>query len=112
VKEFGKYFICAVFSASLIVPVFAQNTRRYELATSDSELNRVYSSIIRRLDAKDAASLRAAQRLWIQFRDADCKLALADVRDCLIIRTDQRVEQLKSTYYTDKTGDVFSVGDG
>jgi uncharacterized protein YecT (DUF1311 family) len=103
--------MCVVAVGWLSSPALGQDTRQYELAASDGELNKVYASIIRRLGVGDASTLRTAQRLWIQFRDADCKLALADVRDCLMERTDQRTEQLKSTYYTDKAGEVFSLED-
>ena len=104
-------FSCAAVFGILGSPSDAQNTREYELATSDQELNQAYASLMRRLGPSDKASLRISQRLWIQFRDADCKLAIADVRDCLMERTVQRTEQLRSTYYSDENGDVFSLSD-
>ncbi|MEO6093267.1 MAG: lysozyme inhibitor LprI family protein [Novosphingobium sp.] len=105
-----KSILFSVLFGLLAAPASAQNTRDAELATSDRELNQVYLSIIRRLSAEDANKLRTSQRIWIQFRDADCKLAIADARDCLMERTDQRTEQLKSTNYDDIRGNTFSLG--
>jgi uncharacterized protein YecT (DUF1311 family) len=96
---------CGIITASAV----AQNTRDAELVVSDQDLNQTYAKLMRRLSAADQANMRVAQRHWIQFRDADCKLAIADVRDCLMERTDQRTEQLRSTYYSDKNGNVFSL---
>jgi hypothetical protein len=110
IKILEKSSVFLVFFGVLATPLAAQNTRGAELATSDRELNQAYLSVMRRLSAEGANKLRASQRLWIQFRDAECKLAIADVRDCLIVRTDQRTEQLKSTDYTDRNGNIFSIG--
>ena len=38
----------------------------------DQRLNREYQETLRSLDQETQARLRAAQRLWIQFRDANC----------------------------------------
>ena len=110
-KILNLALICVAVFGVLGSPVEAQNTREYELANSDQELNQTYASLMRRLEPANQTALRISQRLWIQFRDADCKLAIADVQDCLMERTDQRTEQLRSTYYTDKNGDVFSLSD-
>jgi uncharacterized protein YecT (DUF1311 family) len=39
---------------------------------ADVRLNSVYNKTHERLDASDAQRLQAAQRLWIQYRDANC----------------------------------------
>jgi uncharacterized protein YecT (DUF1311 family) len=39
---------------------------------SDAKLNSLYKDIRRKLDVKDAERLTIAQRLWIQYRDANC----------------------------------------
>jgi uncharacterized protein YecT (DUF1311 family) len=43
--------------------------------SADAELNRVYSAALKRLDGADLQRLVTAQRLWVQFRDADCEAA-------------------------------------
>lgn len=40
--------------------------------TADAELNTVYQQLIGRIDKRYVASLRAAQRAWVPFRDAQC----------------------------------------
>jgi len=41
--------------------------------SADAEMNRVYRELIDNLNQDDRSKLRTAQRLWIQFRDANCK---------------------------------------
>lgn len=38
----------------------------------DRRLNREYQATLRSLESETQARLRAAQRLWVQFRDANC----------------------------------------
>ncbi|MBA1145935.1 DUF1311 domain-containing protein [Ectothiorhodospiraceae bacterium WFHF3C12] len=40
----------------------------------DAELNRAYGSLMEQLEEADRARLRAAQRAWIRFRDAEFEL--------------------------------------
>lgn len=44
-----------------------------EYASADAELNRVYKEVLARYkqDSKFVAKLRAAQRVWLQYRDAE-----------------------------------------
>jgi uncharacterized protein YecT (DUF1311 family) len=79
--------------------VAAQDTRNAELAASDAQLNKVYGALIRQLGKEDQAALRTSQRAWLSFRDLDCKFGWGDKRDCLIARTDERVEQLGNSLY-------------
>jgi uncharacterized protein YecT (DUF1311 family) len=39
---------------------------------ADAALNKLYAGIIKGLDAGDAGRLRAAERAWVAFRDAEC----------------------------------------
>jgi len=41
-------------------------------ATSDKELNSLYQKVLTRLNPSDTQRLTEAQRLWIQYRDANC----------------------------------------
>lgn len=50
-----------------------------DLERADAELNRVYKALLAQLGPGDKDVMRAAQRLWIVFRDADCH-RLADDR--------------------------------
>lgn len=40
---------------------------------ADMELNGIYKKQMDSLDDESKALLRASQRLWVQFRDAECK---------------------------------------
>ena len=40
---------------------------------ADRKLNQVYAQVLSSLQAEDQQNLRAAQRLWLQFRDATCR---------------------------------------
>ena len=42
-------------------------------AVWDKRLNAAYGSLMRGVDAEQRDPLRAAQRLWIQYRDANCR---------------------------------------
>lgn len=43
------------------------------VTAANRRLNETYAQIIKRLPPEDQASLRSAERLWVQFRDATCK---------------------------------------
>jgi uncharacterized protein YecT (DUF1311 family) len=76
--------------------------------TADAELNRVYAQSRKGLDVTDLQRLVAAQRLWVQFRDANCDAAYGlygggsagpMVRAaCLEKDTRERVKELKIMY--------------
>jgi uncharacterized protein YecT (DUF1311 family) len=42
-------------------------------AVLDQRLNAAYKSLAQRIDAGQREPLQAAQRLWIQYRDANCR---------------------------------------
>lgn len=44
-----------------------------EYKKADAELNRVYQQLLPKLEAAHQEKLKAAQRAWITFRDADCE---------------------------------------
>lgn len=95
-------FIVAVAMFSTVT--FAQDTRTAELADSNRKLNITYGALMRQLSPQDQVGLRAAQRAWIAFRDLDCKVGWADVRDCLGTRTDEREQQLRASVYWNRNG--------
>lgn len=74
---------------------------------SDREMGWVYNSLIAAMqgfEPEDVPRLRAAQRAWIAFRDADCEVAqfrdrggreeLIYQAECLILRTQSRTSEL------------------
>ena len=82
----------------------AQDTRDAEVAQADRQLNATYQALLRQLGDKDREALRAAQRTWIIFRDADCSFGWGDPRDCLMQRTNEREQQLRDSVYFDSRG--------
>jgi uncharacterized protein YecT (DUF1311 family) len=78
------------------------------LKKSDGDLNQLYQRIQTLIHGNELVKLKAAQRLWIQFRDANCAAEeelysggsaapMAKV-SCLDAMTKQRTEELKSMY--------------
>lgn len=130
-----KLFTTAVgvaFLAVAALPVaYAQQNRRdrdrdydyertatvAELAAADRRLNQVYQRRIADARADDRgerqvrgwysqeAALRDSERLWINFRDAECRYLTQDnlrdrnraalVRGCLLEQTEERAEELR-----------------
>ncbi len=97
-------FPCIVCAAG------TQDTRDAELKFYDARLNRVYQQIRGELSEEGKKYLRNAQRAWIQTRDNDCMWAFADKRDCLIDRTINRTQELKSSFFIDKYGKYIKTG--
>ena len=44
-----------------------------DFASADTELNKVYKTLCAKMEGEDLEELRAAQRVWVQFRDAQAK---------------------------------------
>ena len=75
--------------------------RRHEAA--DAALNRTYRDLISGMGERSAASLREAQRAWIQFRDADCQSVGGETgaTACRTIHTLDRVRTLRAHHIPD-----------
>jgi len=58
--------------ADVVVTVDLANCLSKARDSSDANLNSLYKGIRKKLDPSDAERLIAAQRLWIQYRDANC----------------------------------------
>jgi uncharacterized protein YecT (DUF1311 family) len=78
------------------------------LEKSDAELNQLYRRVQTVVEGDDLAKLKAAQRLWVQFRDANCD-AEYELYDggtaapvvklaCLEAVTRHRTEELRVMY--------------
>ncbi len=90
-----------------------------ELDKADAQLNSIYKKLLAKIATSDGekpydaksweAALRASQRAWVAFRDADCKglVALAagggtattgEILGCMTEKTIRRTDEL-TTYY-------------
>jgi uncharacterized protein YecT (DUF1311 family) len=69
-----KYLILFIISILSLDIVFGQNEDN-SYAKAEKEINAVYQKILREYSSDKAfiKDLKAAQRLWIQFRDAEIK---------------------------------------
>ena len=69
----------------------------------DKRMGIAYQRTLKALQAKQRDQLRAAQRLWIQYRDANClyyalgegTIARVEAADCLYRMTKSRAEELE-----------------
>lgn len=76
--------ICAAFL--LVSPGLVQAQSQQEMneeaagefERADAALNKIYKRFVKELDAEATGKLKAAQRAWVQFRDAESELA-ADI---------------------------------
>lgn len=75
-----------------------------EHARQDARLNRVYQELMRALSRERGEALRAAQRLWIRYRDANCDFyydpqggtaAGLSGTACLLTETAERAAELE-----------------
>jgi uncharacterized protein YecT (DUF1311 family) len=71
----------------------------------DARLNKAYHHALKQAASdKQAESLRAAQRLWVQFRYANCRyydagegtIARIDAGECMRSMTEARAKELES----------------
>jgi len=69
----------------------------------DKRLNTAYAAALKEAEPKQRAPLRAAQRLWVQYRDANClyyslsegSIARIDAADCMYRMTKSRALELE-----------------
>jgi uncharacterized protein YecT (DUF1311 family) len=76
--------------------------------SSDAELNSLYQEIRKRLEGDDANRLIATEKLWIQYRDANCEAERAlyglgtgawpAYLGCIEAMTRERTTELRITY--------------
>ena len=88
-----------------------------EAKTADAELNKDYKEIVARLadDTAGLQKLKAAQRAWVAFRDAECAFQESGVdggsvapminQNCITSLTEDRIAQLQ-TYLQCEEGDL------
>lgn len=78
-----------------------------DAAKADKELNRVYQRVLADLDEEGVKKLKASQRAWIAYRDAEAERAADEARGgsmapllysgTLATLTNERVQRLKET---------------
>ena len=69
----------------------------------DKRLNAAYRKALEDADGKRREQLRATQRLWVQYRDANClywfmdegSIARVEAADCMVRLTKTRAEELE-----------------
>jgi uncharacterized protein YecT (DUF1311 family) len=69
----------------------------------DKRLNAAYQKVLKLTAGKQREQLRAAQRLWVQYRDANClywalgegTIARLESADCTFRLTKERAEELE-----------------
>ncbi len=74
-----------------------------ETAKWDKRMNVAYQKALKDAEAKRQEQLRTAQRLWIQFRDANClyfdmgegTIARIDAAECMRNMTEARARELE-----------------
>jgi uncharacterized protein YecT (DUF1311 family) len=75
------------------------------LKDADKNLNDAYRTLLKRFDARQQAMLRASEKAWLAYRDAQCKMVASGVEggsaqpmvtaDCLGELTQARLKELK-----------------
>lgn len=76
-----------------------------ELTTQDARLNEAYKTLRSQMSSERKKALQAAQRLWIQYRDANCafyydpeggSLHRVMANECMLQETAQRAKELET----------------
>ncbi|MDM0112712.1 lysozyme inhibitor LprI family protein [Variovorax sp. J22R133] len=100
-QMFGpEYATCSNGNTAQIVDCVGKLTK-----TWDRRLNTAYQALMQRVDPGQKDPLKAAQRLWIQYRDANCKVYASgegsihqvEAAECLHAMTQQRTCELEAT---------------
>jgi len=88
--------------ADVELQAYSHDLLDVELVDADARLNAAYRDRMARLDEAKQKGLREAQRVWIKFRDAECKpdpksdrsVSGDSTEQCLIRATGERARQL------------------
>lgn len=96
----AEYEACASRSTVEIVDCISARTKSW-----DGALNAAYKSAMAGADPAQREPLRAAQRLWIQYRDANCRfyrsgegsIRQVEAAECLRSMTEARARELQQT---------------
>lgn len=100
----GRYSTCMNESGGVTVNMI--NCINEELGTQDARLNGAYEKLRGELSAERRKQLLKAQRLWIQYTDANCQfyataggsLAMVAANECMLRETAERAQELENMY--------------
>ena len=107
----GRYSSCMDKSGGVTVEMI--DCIDEELVSQDGRLNGAYKKLTKELSAARKAQLVAAQRLWLQFRDANCAFywdpdggtaAAVASRGCVLSETATRAKELENLYVAEDAG--------
>lgn len=99
----GRYSICMDASGGVTVEML--NCIDEELTSQDARLNGAYKRLGTQVTSARKQQLLAAQRLWIQYRDANCRfyadpdggtLAGIGANECVLRETASRAKELEN----------------
>lgn len=85
-KTFPLALLILAFVCLPIFPAHAQTQAQMnqeaaaDFKKADTELNKVYPQVLAKLDAEGKEKLKAAQRAWVAFRDAQADLEADSAR--------------------------------
>ena len=93
-----EYRSCSQGSTVAIVQCLTARTKAW-----DARLNVAYQTALQRVDSTQRDALRSAQRLWLQYRDANCRtyglregsLREIEAAECLRSMTAERAQELE-----------------
>lgn len=111
-KKLGIRLILLIFLYSIALSAIAVqgSTGKAELEYYDKQLNLIYRKIYSKLSPDDQRKFKISQREWINFRDKDCTWAFTAVPlECLIDRTDNRIQELSETVFFDSKGNYSTI---
>ena len=81
-KPLIRFALTTMLSTAIAHPLVLQAQSQSEMnrqaerefATADKSLNQVYTQVLAAIDAEARPKLKASQRAWVQFRDAEADL--------------------------------------
>ncbi|MBI3677243.1 MAG: lysozyme inhibitor LprI family protein [Proteobacteria bacterium] len=115
----NKLVICAALLLLFDGPVYAQKLDcknavaqqdmnicvDEDFKKSDAKLNAIYRALMGKLEGKEKDELKAAQRAWLSYRDAECTFTIRENEGgtiypmmwsgCLKQKTDVRIKELQ-----------------
>ncbi|AMD01477.1 lysozyme inhibitor LprI family protein [Halomonas chromatireducens] len=98
----GRYGSCMAESGGVTINMM--NCISEEIRTQDARLNGAYQKLRSEIAEERRQELLAAQRLWIQYRDANCQfyataggtLAMVASNECVLRETAERAQELEN----------------
>lgn len=98
----GRYSNCMDTSGGITVNMM--DCIGEEIKTQDARLNGAYQKLRNSISDERQQELLAAQRLWIQYRDANCQfyataggtLAIVASNECVLRETAHRAQELEN----------------